>query len=260
MTSKIFLKRTLGKIARLRPMPKRRKVALMYHSIGETQWAIPERMFRAQMEWLRTSARLVSLYELLEEKLEDPLQVAITFDDGYSSLHEFAAPTLKDVGTSAAVFLVAGCVGEIIRHPSSAIDGHYPNEEFLSWHDIDGLVAAGWTVGSHGMDHLDLTQVSSELARNQLETSKRAIEERLSLPCIYFSYTWGRHNANLRQLVAQAGYHYAFSSQTAPVHDEVNSLAVPRINVSSEYTMADFQALIRGDWDYLGWLHRMKAG
>jgi len=258
MTTKVALKRILSKVGRLRQPSIKRKIALIYHSLGESQWAVSERMFRAQMEWLRASVKLVSLCELLEEDLDDALQVAITFDDGYASLHDSAASVLYDVKTTATVFLTTGCIDEISRNFTNASKGHYPQERFLSWRDVDELVAAGWMVGSHGMDHIDLTEATPEVARNQLGASKRLIEQRLSRLCEYFAYTWGHHNINLEDLVRNAGYRYAFSGHHAPILPGSNHLAVPRINVSNEYTMADFQSIIRGDWDYLGWIQKMK--
>ena len=32
-----------------------------------------------------------------------------------------------------------------------------------------------------------------------------------------------------------------------------------RINISNEYTIDDFKSIVQGDWDYLGWIQRMKG-
>ncbi len=36
-------------------------------------------------------------------------------------------------------------------------------------------------------------------------------------------------------------------------------MAFPRINVAQNYSLEDFRAIVRGDWDYLGWVQRAKG-
>jgi peptidoglycan/xylan/chitin deacetylase (PgdA/CDA1 family) len=251
----------LGRVLRPRTGGQVRKIILLYHSVGRSAWALPEHVFRSQIEWLVNMARLTSLEQLLDRDLPERLQVAITFDDGYASLHDVALPVLQSLGAVAAVFLNTGCIGAgQARKTSDAALGYYPNELFLSWRDVDHLLAEGWSVGSHGVGHLDLTCTCERAARKELAASKSMIESILFTPCTLFAYTWGRHTASLRRLVADAGYQYAFAGRHGPVRADPNPLALPRINVSNEYTMSDFKAVVCGDWDYLGWIQRMKAG
>jgi len=233
---------------------------LVYHSVGTTPWAVSEADFRSQIEWLRTTATIVTLDQLLAGHRTDPLQVAITFDDGYLSLHDVALPILKAAGAVATVFAVTGCVtmGWDRRASDDAL-GHYPREFFLSWLELRRLAEEGWSVGSHGVAHLDLTIAREETAREELASSKAAIEASLSVPCTTFSYTWGRHTAALRRLVGQTGYRYAVSSRHAPVRADDDMLAIPRINIPKEYTIDDFKSVVCGDWDYIGWTQRVRA-
>jgi peptidoglycan/xylan/chitin deacetylase (PgdA/CDA1 family) len=212
------------------------------------------------MKWLSKAARLMSLEQLLGGDLEDPLQVAITFDDGYASVHDVALPILKDVGTVATVFPNTGIIAEGGRNSSDAALGYYPNESFLSWRDVEGLATERWSVGSHGVGHLDLAAACEETASRELTASKKMIENVISVPCMLFAYTWGKHTPCLRRLVAEAGYRYAFSGRHEPLQADGDPFTVPRINISNDYTMSDFKAVISGDWDYLGWIQRMKAG
>ncbi|HYP58354.1 MAG TPA: polysaccharide deacetylase family protein [Beijerinckia sp.] len=259
MTTKLILKRTLGKVARLRPTAAQRKLILLYHSIGESPWATPENDFRAQMEWLSRSAKIVSLPQLLEDSFDDPFQVSITFDDGYASLRDLALPVLQDCGAVATVFINAGLLAENVRNPSDASLGHYPEDWFLSWEDVRALAAAGWTIGSHGVEHLDLTRAAPDVVNKQLRASKQMIGANLSQPCSYFAYTWGRHVKSLREAVAAAGYNYALSCEHEPLSEGFDRWAVPRINISNDYSLEDFAALAVGDWDYLGWFQKMRA-
>jgi len=66
---------------------------------------VSERSFFSQMEWLRQATKLSSSELLLsQDHVNEGLQVAITFDDGYVSLADVALPILKELGAVATVF------------------------------------------------------------------------------------------------------------------------------------------------------------
>jgi peptidoglycan/xylan/chitin deacetylase (PgdA/CDA1 family) len=256
----IRLKRALGRMARARRVRPIRKLVLLYHSVGSGPWAIPEETFASQLRWLSQAAELSPLERLIEDDGTESLQVAITFDDGYASLRDTALPILRDVGAVATVFLNTGQIGECeVRGASDPSLGYYPKEHFLSHRDVLALAAAGWSIGSHGVGHIDLTRAAGDQTREELHRSRRAIEALLSVPCTLFAYTWGRHDQELRDMVAKAGYRYAFSGHHGPLHPDSDCWALPRINVAREYTLSDFHAIVRGDWDYVGWIQSMKA-
>jgi peptidoglycan/xylan/chitin deacetylase (PgdA/CDA1 family) len=84
----------------------RRLVVLAYHDVTD-----PER-FEAQMDFLRTNMRPVSLGKVLSA-LEggSPLPrgaVLVTFDDGDRTLFDVGLPVLRDRGIPAVAFVVAG--------------------------------------------------------------------------------------------------------------------------------------------------------
>jgi len=113
-------------------------------------------------------------------------------------------------------------------------------------------------VGSHGVRHLDLTRESDDGIRAELTNSRAAIEKELGVRSPIFAYTWGRHTPRLRRLVEQAGYSHALAGIHAPLSDDMDPFAVPRIAIRRDYTLSDFKAVVQGDWDYLGWLQRWR--
>jgi len=94
---------------------------------------------------------------------------------------------------------------------------------------------------------------------NELTESKKAIEKITSSPCLYFAYTWGRHNARLRKLVAGAGYKWGIAATHGPVHPTDEAFSVPRINIDRHYSLGDFKAILRGDWDYLRFIQALRS-
>jgi len=89
--------------------------------------------------------------------------------------------------------------------------------------------------------------------------SKRVISERTGTPCQHFSYTWGHHNRRLRDSVAAAGYRSAVAGVHAPVDRGSDLYALPRLDIRNEYDLSDFVAIVSGEWNYLGFYHRLMA-
>ena len=237
---------------------EQRTVILLYHSIGNGPFSVPESMFRAQISWLSERSTIVPLAVALHTKPKDvETQVVITFDDGYASLHDCAAPILAEYGATATVYLNTGCIGDLERMPSDAALGHYPQQHFMNWREAQALAMAGWTIGSHGVGHLDLTQQGAASVERELTESKTKIQSRLGIPCEHFAYTWGRFTPELAVRVRQAAYLSSASCLHSPVLAESDRFALPRIDVRAEYEMQDFVAVVSGRWDYLGYKQRL---
>jgi peptidoglycan/xylan/chitin deacetylase (PgdA/CDA1 family) len=234
-----------------------RNVILLYHSLGGNLPAVAEANFHLQLAWLAENAAISSLDAVMRNAEQAPLQVAITFDDGYASLHDRVAALLAEYGATATVFLNTGRIGEAARKASDAAQGHYPHEHFLTWREVETLARAGWTVGSHGVEHLDLTRQDAAVVAHELGDSKREIESRLGQPCRHFAYTWGHHTPALQRAVQRAGYDSAASGLHGPVTPASDRYALPRIDVRAEYVLRDFADVVTGRWDYLGLKQRL---
>ena len=85
---------------------------LLYHTVGPGPEAINAEQFRSQMQWLAGVARVVPIDAVLAWEPDRDLAVAITFDDGYSSVHNDVLPILAPLGLPATVYLNTGWIGE----------------------------------------------------------------------------------------------------------------------------------------------------
>jgi len=255
--SSLLWKRRLGRLYAAGGQGGPRRVILIYHTLGATAPAVSVSAFREQLGWLVAHAELVSLAQLLDEPGSTGLRVALTFDDGYASLHDEVAPILQQYGASATVYLNTGHIGEQQRQASDPHQGHYPGQQFLLWSEVQALHKARWCIGSHGVAHLDLTRAEPAVAAGELRASKAAIEARLQVPCEHFAYTWGRYTARLQQEVRSAGYRSAVSALHGPVRAASDPFALPRIDVRTEYELSDFIAAVSGRWDWLGCKQRL---
>lgn len=254
----IQYKRALARLWTLNPPGRPRRVILYFHAIGEGPKATPQSLFHRQMEWLAAHAEVLSLDELLSGVGETLLRATITFDDGYASVAAEAEPVLRALNLPATVYLNTGWIGEGDRRASDPELGHYPGEHFMSWEDVELLARRRWIIGSHGVEHLDLTTVDDARLAVELRDSKRLIADRLGTECRHFAYTWGRYTRRVQRAVADAGYQTAVSAIHGPVKPTSGRFALPRIDISNQYSLEDFRAIVRGHWDFLGGIQRVR--
>lgn len=240
---------------------KKRKLVLIYHSVGDGPEALSLDKFREQMYWVAHTCKVQSLSRILQSEPVLNTQIAITFDDGYHSLYEVVLPVFKELEFTATVYLNTGwiSVNESDRKLSDADLGHYKNESFLTWGEVNELRANGWEIGSHGVNHLEHGMLGKDQMQSELRESKEAIEQECQIECKYFAYTWGRHTEKLRQAVSDAKYESAVAAHHAPLSSKDNLYALPRINIDRNYSLEDFINIINGKWDFMRLIHKIKS-
>lgn len=103
----------------------------------------------------------------------------------------------------------------------------------------------GIVFGAHSVNHPILTNVSLELARDEIVESKRSLEKKLGKSVTSFSYPDGHFNVDIAKLVAGNGFTCAVSvgpGKLVNVTDNVYGLG--RICPGEDYSK--FKALISG--------------
>lgn len=172
--------------------------------------------------------------------------LAITFDDGYASLHQSAFPALKRHGYPATVFLVAGQIGGTNVWDSSNGD---VRENLLAADQIRGALDDGIEFGSHTMSHADLSALDEGEAWKELTDSKEAIEKVTGREASTLAYPYGRFSPAARAMAARAGYRLACSTQKGVNTRETDPYALKRINVRRDtWTPVLLLKLMRGAW------------
>jgi peptidoglycan/xylan/chitin deacetylase (PgdA/CDA1 family) len=231
-----------------------RTIVLMYHSIGYSAYAVRPEDFEAQMRYLKAHARVVALDAIISGRDNDtvaPLTCAITFDDGYAGVYEYAYPILRDNGFEAVLYVTTSALDRgCAQHPRK-IPGFFPGEPTLTWVQAREMSKAGITVGSHLCHHLDMRQLSQETGMEELARSKDIISQKLAAPCKHFAYPFGFFNARNVGWVRELGYETAVTVRHSLVPDNLDPLRIPRMGLGPENSWADFEGMLRGDLDYL---------
>jgi len=209
---------------------------LCYHTV-EPGWTSrlsvePER-FDAHCRWLarhRTVVDLPTAVSLLDRRYRLPRGVvAITFDDGFSGVHEHAAPILRHHGLRATVFVVSDTLTPGGR-PVDWVDEEPPRPlRTLRLDQLEELRADGFGIGSHSRSHHTLTELEPDECEADLRASREALEDLLHQPVPHLAYPRGLHDPGVRAAAARAGYELAFSLPQGP--EATEPFAVPRVGV-----------------------------
>jgi peptidoglycan/xylan/chitin deacetylase (PgdA/CDA1 family) len=231
--------------------------------VGPSPLAVSTAAFREQMTWLRSYAAVVPLDRLLANDWPaspSGLVCSITFDDGYASVYRHGYPVLSELNLPATVYLVADAIGDGTPKSSNDFNGLYPDEDMLRQNEVRELKAHGIHMGSHMMRHKDLTSLAPSAATEELRQSKLMIEQMTGSECSSFCFPWGKHNDSAVEAVRREGYKNAVITVQGRwrKNDAVDLYRVPRADVRRDYTLQDFQAVVRGDWDYLGNIQRLR--
>lgn len=198
---------------------------LMYHmvrkskDVKEKQFCCHPKAFKRQMAYLKKAGyEVVGIDELIHymissneaHQTNEQIQqakphkfVVITFDDGYLDTYENALPILKQFDFTATVFIVSGLVG---KRNQWIRDEEYPERPLMGWREIDELKSWGITIGSHTINHRRLSTLDYEDARNEIEGSKKFLEDRLGVSTDHFAYPYGDFNDSTVKMVIEAGY------------------------------------------------------
>ena len=144
---------------------------------------ISPRRFEKQIERIaRAGWKTIGLSEVIAcasgSRVAAPNELAITFDDGYRGLRDYAFPVLGRHGFRATCFVITDYAGRLNRW-----DVAYGGRRFahLAWRDMRAWQGRGIEFASHTATHPRLTRCSSEQVRGELVRSRIAIERELGV-------------------------------------------------------------------------------
>ena len=227
-----------GAAARRMPIP-----ILMYHVVGTPRpgapnlglWVTPPE-FASQMDRLsRAGYRAITLAQAWRGwTAGGPLPrkpLVVSFDDGYAGDYTHALPTLRKLDWPGVLNLELRNVG--------------PRN--LSARQVNGLIAAGWEIDSHTIDHPDLTTVGPARMDHELRGSREAILRRFGVDPRFFCYPYGRFDSRVEAAVKAAGYLAATTEIEGYARPGAEPFALPRIRVQYGETAPALLAHLRSE-------------
>lgn len=211
-----------------------RALILTYHAVedGPPPLCLDPAEFEAHADVIAGSGATVLTVRDLAERLTagtlDGSAVAITFDDGFSSVGESAAPILEARGLTATVFCVAGHLGDTSDWPSARQGGFHAR--LASAPALAELAARGFEIGSHGFEHAPLAGASEEMLQREVVDSRRLLEEETGSRVTSFAYPYGALPGRAGASLVSTTYDAACTTVLRRVASGSERHALPRID------------------------------
>ncbi|MCW3123423.1 MAG: polysaccharide deacetylase [Flavipsychrobacter sp.] len=227
---------------------------LNYHAIDGNMAANPDsrnvsvslQSFKNHMEWLHKHGyKSISEADLrnlvLHRKPVSGKHMLITFDDGYYSLYQHAQPIMAQYGFTATLFLSTAYIGK----PYGLSDFYFVGDDRqLSWEEIRSLSANGWSIQSHGDNHVKMNGLDKQTLIKEITDSKKAIEENLGKPVDSFAFPYGLYNKMVLDQLKATGYTMAYSVHSGLLSRSSQRMRIPRIEINNMDTMESFMTKV----------------
>jgi peptidoglycan/xylan/chitin deacetylase (PgdA/CDA1 family) len=209
---------------------------LEYHVLGQPQGEVPypdlyvpRASFRKQMDWLeRQGYQAVTLEQVEEAWYHDgtlpPKPMVISFDDGYRPQYTSALPTLRKHGWPGVLNLKA-----------EGSDLYESN--------VKAMLAAGWELAAHTINHSDLTTLEGEALEEEVAGSRKILQREYGVPVKNFCYPAGRFDETVIAAVEAAGYVGA-TTEIPGLASKDHPYELARIEVLGSWTLADLAAAL----------------
>jgi peptidoglycan/xylan/chitin deacetylase (PgdA/CDA1 family) len=154
--------------------------------------------------------------------------VCLTFDDGFASVVEQAAPLLAERSLVGTVFCVAGYLDGLNDWPSQPAGA--PRLRLASSTALTGLAAGGWEIGAHGFEHRALEGASPETAELEVVEAKTLLERTIDVSVSSFALPYNAPpSAEAGALIGRT-YKSACGGGLRAVAAGDDPLAIPRVD------------------------------
>ena len=214
-------------------------LALMFHGIvgkkttvpewrevGAELYDVPREKFVHMMEYLHQSHYHVTTD--CSASSSSNRSVILTFDDGEMNNFTEAFPVLRTMGFQAYFFVIAKRVGK---------------EGYMGYDELRKLDEAGMIIGSHGLTHAILTNLTATQIEEELVASKRTLERNLNIPVDCLSIPRGFCNNQVLQIAHRAGYKAVFISDKS---DQLEYPCLGRVAVKGHWSQKRFACALEG--------------
>ncbi|HIU63727.1 MAG TPA: polysaccharide deacetylase family protein [Candidatus Avacidaminococcus intestinavium] len=217
----------------------------MYHRIADIPGdrnSLPLAKFEEQLQFLAANGyQTITLDDVYDyytnNKSLPPKTVVLTFDDGYKDNLTLALPLLIKYNMQATVFAITDWVGKENKWENF-------NKKLtttMDWSELKKWQTAGMQVGSHTVSHPFLAHLEPTMLKQELQKSKKELEERLAVPIDHLCYPYGNFNKNVCIASKDAGYKTALAIfEHAPLW-QIDLFALPRIPIPAKQKMWEFK-------------------
>ena len=210
---------------------------LLYHHVATdtpASTSISPEDFQGHLAYLRDNDFNVVALDVMVDALRTGSElpdraVAITFDDGYSSIYDTAFPMLQSFGFPFTLFLSTGPIDQGLRG-------------YMSWEQIAEMAQAGVIVANHMVEHPHMLAREEgeddagwiERQREELLLAEEIIERRTGQSHRFLAYPYGEYDVAIKELLAELDF-TGFAQNSGAVGPSSDFLALPRYPLAGSF-------------------------
>jgi len=202
-------------------------ITLMYHRFEENKYPstnIRNEIFYEHIKEINNSGIKFINFKKFEEIIKtkiDKNYVLLTIDDAFESFYLNAWPVLKKRKIPFILFVSTREIGK---------------NGYMTWDQIKEVNASNLvTIGNHSHSHDYLIDWKNEEIKYDLETSIKIFKKRLGYSPIIFSYPFGEYSSNLKKIVQDLNFKYAFGQHSGVIDQTKDLLELPRFPINEKY-------------------------
>jgi N-acetylglucosaminyl-diphospho-decaprenol L-rhamnosyltransferase len=236
-------------VCRLLGHPRKGRLTILYYHGVQSDFVFE---FRRQMEALSRFAHVVPP-DFRGKLPTQKRNVAITFDDAFSSVAQNAVPELRTRSFPCAIFVpigLIGCVPAWKEDKYSSTSG----EKIMSLAQLAGLSPELITLGSHSVGHRHLTALSPASLHSELLDSRANLESLTARPVRLIAPPYGDLDRRVLQACNEAGYDFVYSTIPENVDTSMPEMLRGRVRVDPWDGPIEFFLKFNGAYGWLAYL------
>lgn len=223
---------------------------LCYHNFNPTipgSMTLTPQKLEAQIKWLKDNGyTIIPLQEavayLQGKRVQlPPKSIVITADDGWQSVYKYMLPLVRKYNIPVTLFI----------YPQTISTG----KNAMSWEQLKELKETGlFDIQGHTYWHPNFkkekkkrtTAAYEQFVKQQLETSKKILEDKLDIKVTLLAWPFGIYDPYLEQAAANAGYTMAFTIDARTANRNYRPMAQPRFMIIDAQSMKTFTTIVNG--------------
>ena len=219
---------------------------LMYHSIIDNdEQSISIKSFKKQMHLMKTMGYQTIKFNELKENNEK--KFIITFDDAYENVFINAFPILRKLGFNAVCFIVANKIGHYNDWDKNK--NKFKKMKIMNFEQINEWLKNGFSIGSHTLDHVDLTKLNRNDKIDQIVNSKKHLNRLFNTEIDTFAFPFGSYDDETQNIINEY-YDYAVTTKRSRfVKNKFNNKLLPRVPVSKNDNFFKFFLKIKTPYE-----------
>jgi peptidoglycan/xylan/chitin deacetylase (PgdA/CDA1 family) len=127
--------------------------------------------------------------------------VFLTFDDDWKGQYLYVKPILEKYGFKGTFYVTCDCLN---YQNSTVCNNSAEPGSVMTWEDVESLDNAGHDIQSHGMSHIDLTNVPQNVLDYEIGQSKQCLlDHNINSTVFANAYSTGWDNSTIINTVAK---------------------------------------------------------